>query len=63
MKEKMMERLEACFDRLQVLDIQPTLKNLEILTQTLYDLRDVYQMLGGDEDGRSDADSCGRDDH
>ena len=59
----MKEKIEACFSRLQELDIQPTLPNMEKLVQTLYDLRDVYQMLGGDEDGRSDADSCGRDDH
>ena len=59
----MKEKIEACFSRLQELDIQPTLPNMEKLVQTLYDLRDVYQMLGGDEDGRSDADSVGRDDH
>ena len=59
----MKEKIEACFRRLQELDIMPTLPNMEKLVQTLYDLRDVYQMLGGDEDGRSDADSCGRDDH
>ena len=59
----MKEKIEACFNRLQELDIQPTLPNMEKLVQTLYDLRDVYQMLGGDEDGRSDADSCGRDNH
>ena len=59
----MKEKIEACFSRLQELDIMPTLPNMEKLVQTLYDLRDVYQMLGGDEDGRSDADSCGRDDH
>ena len=41
----MKEKLSACFDRLQNLDIKPTLKNMEALVQTLYDLRDVYQEL------------------
>ena len=39
----MKEKLEACFDRLQSLDIRPSLGNMEKLVQTLYDLRDVYQ--------------------
>ena len=41
----MPEKLEACFERLQRLDIRPTLSNMEILLQTLYDLRDVYLEL------------------
>ena len=59
----MKEKIEACFNRLQDLDIQPTLSNMEKLTQTLYDLMDVYKELGGDDNGRPCADSCGRDDH
>lgn len=31
--------------RLQNLDIKPTLQNMEILVQTLYDLRSVYNEL------------------
>ena len=48
----MKEKLEACFNRLQGLEIKPTLENMEILIQTLYDLRDVYNELkdGGDQD-------------
>ena len=42
----MKEKLEACFERLQTLEIKPTLDNMEKLVQTLYDLRDVYQKLG-----------------
>lgn len=59
----MLEKLSACFDRLQTLDIKPTLSNLEKLTQTLYDLREIYQELEGKEDGRPAADSDGRNDH
>ena len=55
----MLEKLEACFDRLQSLNITPTLGNMEKLVQTLYDLRDVYNELkeGGDDHGRPAADS------
>lgn len=43
--------------RLQGLDILPSLKNMEILTQTLYDLRSVYNELKeGEDDGRPPAD-------
>ncbi len=55
MKETM-SKIEACFERLQSLDIQPTLSNMEKLVQTLYDLREVYEKLGGDNDGGSAAD-------
>lgn len=41
----MKEKIEACFQRLQSLEIQPTLSNMEKLVQTLYDLRDVYQQM------------------
>ena len=41
----MLEKLETCFDRLQTLDIKPTLDNMEKLLQTLYDRREVYQKL------------------
>lgn len=48
----MREKIEACFERLQNLDIKPTLSNMEILIQTLYDLRDVYNALKeGDGNG------------
>lgn len=48
----MREKIEACFERLQNLDIKPTLSNMEILIQTLYDLRDVYNELKeGDGNG------------
>ena len=56
----MLEKLEACFERLQRLDIKPTLSNMETLIQTLYDLREVYQELSnkeGEEVGRSAVDS------
>ena len=53
----MKEKIEACFERLQKLDIKPTLSNMELLVQTLYDLRDVYQSL--EKEGEQDAsDSC-----
>ena len=45
------EKLEKCFDRLQNLEIKPTLGNMEILVQTLYDLREVYNAIKDGEDG------------
>ena len=54
----MKELLERCFDRLQTLEVKPTLHNMETLLQTLYDLREIYNELkGGDDDGRKTADS------
>lgn len=57
----MKEKLEACFDRLQTLEIQPTLANMEKLVQTLYDLRELYNKLEED-DGRTETDPERRDD-
>lgn len=60
----MKEKIEACFNRLQGLDIKPTLTNMETLVQTLYDLRDVYNELERmEQDGRAAVDSCERDNH
>ena len=59
----MKEKLEACFERLQRLNVVPTLENMEILLQTLYDLRDMYHEIGGEGNGGSTADPCGRNDH
>ena len=63
MMEEALNKLEVCFERLQSLDIQPTLTNMEKLVQTLYDLREVYETLGGEKDGGSTADPVGQDDH
>ena len=52
----MKEKLERCFDRLQSLDIQPTLTNMEKLVQTLYDLREIYKELE-ENYGRDKTDS------
>ena len=50
------DKLEACFNRLQTMRIQATLENMEILVQTLYDLRDLYNKYKeGEEDGRDQA--------
>lgn len=57
----MKEKLEACFERLQRLDIKPTQNNMEILLQTLYDLRDIYNEIGGDNNGRNQVDPEQRD--
>lgn len=57
--EEIKEKLNVCFERLQTLDIAPTLQNMEKLVQTLYDLRDVYNAIEkrcGD-DGRKTVDS------
>ena len=45
----MKEKLNACYERLQQLDIPPTLSNMEKLVQTLYDIRDVYNELENKE--------------
>lgn len=58
----MKETIKECFDRLQALSITPTLSNMEILVQTLYDLRRVYHKLEEMEtDERAEADPGGRD--
>lgn len=41
----MKEKLEACFERLQHLNIMPTQDNMEKLLQTLYDLKSIYNEL------------------
>lgn len=53
------EKIEACYERLQSLDIVPTVSNMEKLLKSLYDLREVYQELckDGGNDGREKADS------
>ena len=45
----MKEKLKACFMRLQKLDIMPTQANLEILLQTLYDLKEIYREIDKEE--------------
>ena len=51
------ELLKACYDRLQGLEITPTVSNMETLLQTLYDLREIYRRLEGAEtDGRTETD-------
>ena len=54
----MLEKLEQCFERLQNLDIKPTLTNMEKLVQTLYDLREIYNEMSkeGEPDGGTAAD-------
>ena len=41
----MKEKINACYERLQQLNIAPTKGNMEILLQTLYDLKSVYEEL------------------
>lgn len=49
----MLEKLEACYERLQGLAIVPTVSNMEKLLQSLYDIKEVYQELkkGENHDG------------
>ena len=49
----MLEKLERCFDRLQSLDIKPTLSNMEALLKTLYDLREVYNEITAKENAEN----------
>lgn len=51
----MLEKIKACFERLQGLDIMPTLGNMEKLVQTLYDLRDMYTELKNAKDAEADG--------
>lgn len=43
MEEKDRETIKDCYDRLQTLNIQPTMENMEKLLTTLYELREIYQ--------------------
>ena len=45
----MKEKLKACFDRLQTLQLPPTKNNMETLLQTLYDLQEIYLALKEDD--------------
>ena len=45
----MSEKIKKCYERLQTLQITPTVGNMEILLQSLYDLRSVYQELKAKE--------------
>ena len=47
--DRMKEKLKACFDRLQKLQLPPTKNNMEILLQTLYDLQEIYLALKEDD--------------
>lgn len=55
----MKDKIESCYERLQSLDIVPTVSNMEKLLKSLYDLREVYQELckDGENDGGEKADS------
>lgn len=57
----MKEKIKATFERLQNMNIQSTLSNMEILVQSLYDLRAVYNEMevkenaGTEDRGTSDS--------
>ena len=60
--EEELRKLERAFDRLQLIEVKPTVDNMEKLLQSLYDLRDVYNDLKqalkeGEELGRATPDS------
>ncbi len=44
-------KIDTVYKRLQTLDIMPTLKNMEKLLQTLYDLKDIYNEMGENDGG------------
>ena len=54
MNQEIENLLSGCFDRLQELEIKPTLHNMETLVQTLYDLRAVYNKL---KEGKANAET------
>ena len=53
------EKIKNCFDRLQTLNISPTLSNQETLLQTLYDLREVYVALKKEEEEKESVGNSG----
>lgn len=58
----MKEKLKACYERLQTLDLPATRGNMQTLLQTLYDIQEVYKELERMEtDGRTEIDPGGRD--
>lgn len=61
--EEWARKLEAAFQRLQNLQIQPTLSNMELLTASLYDIRDVFLDLekNTEEESGHEADPERRD--
>ena len=46
---EMKEKINACYQRIQTLDIQPTKNNMEKLLQTLYELKEVFDELVKEE--------------
>ena len=54
-------KILGAFERLQTLDIVPTVTNMEKLLQSLYDLREVYQEMERRETNGPEADPGGRD--
>ena len=52
-------KIKNCFDRLQTLNIPPTLSNQETLLQTLYDLREVYVALKKEEEEKESVGNAG----
>ena len=58
----MKEKVNACFERLQTLDMPATKGNMETLLQTLYDLQEVYKELERMEADGTQTDPGGRDD-
>lgn len=55
----MKEKLAACFDRLQRLEMLPTVANMELLLQTLYDIREIYNGLPDPEKGDDECKATG----
>lgn len=55
--EEELNKLERAFERLQQLQIVPTVTNMESLLQSLYEIREVYNKLKeGETGGRSVSD-------
>ena len=43
--DDILEKLNSAFERLQALQIKPTVTNMESLLQSLYDIRDAYNKI------------------
>ena len=50
MNEKIINKLNEVYERIQTLDIQPTQRNMEKMLQCLYDLKEAAKMINGEAD-------------
>lgn len=57
--DDILNKLNFCYDRLQSIQIAPTVTNMEKLLQSLYDIRDVYNKLKEGAENGSESNVSG----